>query len=308
MSARIARGSQARGKGRAAPRAVNTRRKKAPGILESMGLAPETAGRIGRWALALVAIGVIVGSALVLRLPQYAGTAIGEGIGEAGFTMRRVEINGADRVSRLDIYNVAFDQPSMAMPLIDLAATRERLLRFGWIREARVSRRLPDTLVVEIVERRPAAIWQRNQNLSLVDAEGVVLEAVRIEDMPNLPLVVGAAANRNLGSLASLLAAVPHLRPQVAGATWIGGRRWDLRFQTGEVLTLPEGDELALRAVRRFAAMDQQTQLLGRGFVRFDMRDPARMTVRVTREPGSGVPELAPPDPGQIPADLARTI
>lgn len=308
MSARIARGGQARGKGRAAPRAVNTRRKKAPGALESMGVSTETAGRIGRWALALVAIGVIAGSALVLRLPQFAGTAIGEAIGQAGFTMRRVEINGANRVSRLDIYNVAFDQPSMAMPLIDLTATRDRLMRFGWIREARVSRRLPDTLVVEIVERRPAAIWQRNQNLSLVDAEGVVLEAVRIEDMPNLPLVVGVAANRNLGSLAGLLAAVPHLRPQVAGATWVGGRRWDLRFQTGEVLTLPEGEELALRAVRRFAAMDQQTQLLGRGFVRFDMRDPARMTVRVTREPGSAVPDLAPPDPGEIPADLARTI
>jgi cell division protein FtsQ len=308
MNARIARGSEARGRGRIAPRAVNTRRRKTPGMLESAGLATETARRIGRWILALTAIGVLAGSAMVLRLPQYAGIALGEAIGRAGFTMRRVEINGADRVSRLDIYNVAFDQPSMAMPLIDLAATRERLLRFGWIREARVSRRLPDTLVVEIVERRPAAIWQRNRNLSLVDAEGVVLEEVRIQDMPNLPLVVGAAANRNLGSLAALLAAVPHLRPQISGATWVGGRRWDLRFQTGEVLTLPEGEELALRAISRFAAMDQQTQLLGRGFVRFDMRDPARMTVRVTREPGSGVPELAPPDPGPIPADLARTI
>ena len=39
------------------------------------------------------------------------------------FAMSRVEIKGAHRVSRLDIYNVAFDQPSTAMPLVDLAAT-----------------------------------------------------------------------------------------------------------------------------------------------------------------------------------------
>lgn len=312
MTARIARGSaqRARPKSRTPQRAVNTRRSKAkaPGLLESLGLPPRLVRRIGGILLLVCVFGVLIASALILRLPQLAGLAVGEGIGSAGFTMRRVEINGANRVSRLDIYNVAFDQPSMAMPLVDLEATRDRLLRFGWIKEARVSRRLPDTLVIDITERRPVAIWQNGGRLSLIDAEGVVLEPVRVEAMPELPLVVGGQANRHLASLATLLSAVPHLRPQVAGATWVGDRRWDIRFQTGETLTLPEGNDLALRAIRRFAGMDQQTQLLGRGFVRFDMRDPARMVVRVTRQPGSAIPALEPPDPGEMPADLSRTI
>lgn len=310
MTARIARGSaqRARPKARSQPRSVNTRRGKPPGLLESAGIPPNAVRRVGGWLLLLTVIGILVASALVLRLPQLAGIGAGEAIGKAGFVMRRIEINGANRVSRLDIYNVAFDQPSMAMPLVDLEATRERLLRFGWIREARVSRRLPDTLVVDIVERRPIAIWQHEGQLSLIDVDGVVLEPVRVEAMPELLLVVGDEANRHLPSLATLIASAPHLRPQVAGATWIGGRRWDLRFQTGEILTLPEGDELAVRAVQRFAGMDQQTQLLGRGFVRFDMRDPARMVVRVTREPGSSIPALAPPDPGAMPDDLSQTI
>lgn len=312
MTARIARGSTQRARpksqARAPSRAVNTRRSKSPGMLESIGLPPQLIRRIGGWLLLIAIVGILVASALILKLPQLAGIATGEAIGSAGFTMRRVEINGANRVSRLDIYNVAFDQPSMAMPLVDLAATRERLLRFGWIKEARVSRRMPDTLVIDVVERRPVAIWQQNNRLSLIDAEGVVLEPVRIEAMPELPLVIGAEANRHLASLAGLLSAAPHLRPQVAGATWVGDRRWDIRFQTGETLTLPEGDDLAVRAIRRFAGMDQQTQLLGRGFVRFDMRDPARMVVRVTRQPGSSVPVLEQSDPGQIPDDLARTI
>lgn len=310
MTARIARGSaqRARPKARSQPRSVNTRRSKQPGLLESAGIPPSAVRRVGGWLLLATVIGILVASALVLRLPQLAGIGVGEAVGKAGFTMRRIEINGANRVSRLDIYNVAFDQPSMAMPLVDLEATRERLLRFGWIREARVSRRLPDTLVVDIVERRPIAIWQHEGQLSLIDVDGVVLEPVRVEAMPELLLVVGPDANEHLASLATLIASAPHLRPQVAGATWVGGRRWDLRFQTGEVLTLPEGDELAVRAVQRFAGMDQQTQLLGRGFVRFDMRDPARMVVRVTREPGSSVPAMAPPDPGPMPDDLSQTI
>lgn len=309
MTARIARGGASKGQGRSrsTARSVSTRRQKPQSLLQSAGFAPGTGKRIGGWVFAGMAVAILVAVSLAFRLPAIAGTAMAETIGDAGFTMKRVEIKGAERVSRLDIYNVAFDQPSMALPLVDLEATRERLLQFGWVKEARISRRWPDTLVVDVVERQPVAIWQNNRQLNLIDGEGVVLEPVRLESMPDLPLVIGPAANREVAALSALLEGTPHLRPQIAGATWVGGRRWDIRFQTGETLTLPEGDE-AKRAILRFARMDQQTQLLGRGFVRFDMRDPRRMVVRVSRQPGSTVPELAAPDPGPVPEDLARTI
>ena len=308
MTARIARGGASKGQGRSRPgqRSVSTRRQKPQSMLQSAGFSPGTGKRIGGWVFAGMAAAVAIALILAFQLPAIAGTAVAETIGQAGFTMKRVEIKGAQRVSRLDIYNVAFDQPSMALPLVDLEGTRDRLLQFGWVKEARISRRWPDTLVVDVIERRPMAIWQNNQQLSLIDSEGVVLEPVRLESMPDLPLLIGPSANRQVGNLSALLEATPHLRPQISGATWVGGRRWDIRFQTGEMLTLPEGEEAA-RAILRFARMDQQTQLLGRGFVRFDMRDPRRMIVRVSREPGTSVPELAP-DPGPVPEDLARTI
>jgi cell division protein FtsQ len=313
MGARVTRGGQARGRAkprtRTASRGISTRKPKKQGLLESVGISPAWTRRLGNWALAGMTCAVIVAAVLAFRLPQLAGLALGEGVGGAGFTLKRVEITGAQRVSRLAIYNVAFDQDSMAMPLVDLAATRARLLRFGWIREARVSRRLPDTLVIDIVEREPVAIWQNNQQLSLIDGDGVVLEPVRTDHMPNLPLVVGPDANRHIGGLGALMQAAPRLRPQIAGATWVGQRRWDIHFQSGELLTLPEGDDEARRAISRFAMMDQQDPLLGRGFARIDMRDPRRTYVRISREPGAIVPPAAAtPDPGQPPQDLARTI
>jgi cell division protein FtsQ len=80
----------------------------------------------------------------------------------------------------------------------------------------------------------------------------------------------------------------------MAGATWVGGRRWDIRFQSGEVLALPEGEAAAQKALLRFAKMDQATPLLSRGFVRFDMRIPDKFIVRVSSQPGSSVPAIAP--------------
>lgn len=307
MSARIARGapsrSKAKGKG-------NSRsRKPPPGMLDALPLPAETIRRVSSWILGGMLLAVALALATVFQLPQLLGTAVGEAVGQAGFSVKKVEIKGLNRMQQLPVYNVAYDQNSMAMPLVDLEGTRQRLLRFGWVEDARVYRRLPDTLVVDIVERKPAAIWQHKQQLSLIDRTGVVLEPVKLDQMPDLPLVIGPAANRHAIHLDQLLAATPELKPMIEGATWVGGRRWDLRFQSGEVLALPEGSEAAQKALVKFARMDKSVQLLGRGLVRFDMRIPGKFIVRVSKEPGSVVPDLeSQPAPSAAPVDGVKTI
>jgi cell division protein FtsQ len=318
MNAKAARAAAPRGKakGKALVRTKSGRGREK----SAMG---EAVRRVSWWIFFLVLAALAVAALAAMRVPQMLGASAGKAIGEAGFTLKHVEIKGAEHVSKLDVYNIAFDQADAAMPLVDLEGTRQRLLRFGWIRDARVSRRLPDTLVVDIVERRPAAIWQHNQQLALIDMDGVVLEPVRLDAMPDLPLIIGPAANQRAGALARLVEAAPQLKPVMAGATWIGGRRWDIRFQTGEVLALPEGEDAGRRALARFAQIDQQNQLLGRGFVRFDMRVPGKLIARISGEPGSSVPAIAPAEPppaaapahapvkpraGDEPVDASKTI
>jgi cell division protein FtsQ len=308
-SARIARGSSAakpRPKGKTLSRG-SSKKKPQPGMLDALPISADAIRRMSWWLFMGVLAALAIAVAAALQVPQLVGTSIGEAIGKAGFTLKSVEIKGAVHVPRVEVYNIAYDQPSTAMPLVDLEGTRERLLRFGWVKEARVSRRLPDTLVVDIVERTPAALWQHNRQLALIDREGVVLEQVALDKMPDLPLVIGPAANRHAGELNRLLDSAPDLKPMMAGATWVGGRRWDLRFQSGEVLALPEGHQAAEKALVRFARMDKSTQLLGRGLVRFDMRIPGRFTVRVSNEPGSVVPELPPPAPA-APANASGPV
>ena len=284
MSAKIARGSQSRSKAKGKSLSRGSSKKAPPRkMMDSLPLPAETVRRVSGWIFlgVLLALGVAVAAAL--RVPQMVGTSVGEAVGQAGFAVKKVEIKGLNRM--------------------------QRLLRFGWVEDARVYRRLPDTLVVDIVERQPAAIWQHNRQLTLIDREGIVLEPVKLEAMPDLPLVIGPGANRHSGALNALLAAAPELKPMMEGATWIGGRRWDLRFQSGEVLALPEGQELAQKALVKFARMDQATQLLGRGFARFDMRIPGKFIVRVSRTPGGTVPDIDVDIPGSAaPVDARKTI
>jgi cell division protein FtsQ len=282
-NATIKRGTRA-----APPRRPRKAAAKKPGLLSraagAMPISHNTVQRVVTWGTLGLGVAASLAMLQAFGVPAMAGMQIGNAFGRAGFEVKRVDLRGIRNMDRLTVYAIAFDQHSMAMPLVDLDEVRGRLLRYGWVQDARVSRRLPDTLVVDIVERTPAAVWQNQGRLRLIDASGVVLEDVSGAATRDLPLLIGPNANLHAGELAGIIARAPSLKPVLAGATWIGERRWDLRFQSGETLALPEGQNEAERALVRFARMDQAQRLLGRGFLRFDMRDPTRFVARLDRQ------------------------
>lgn len=280
-AARVRRGSGAKAR-RAAPRA---KRPNSARVTRMAAIA---------FALFLALIAAV--TLVALDVPARAMTAAGEAIGRAGFTVKRVDVVGLRNMDSAPVYEVALAQRSMAMPLVDADGIRERLLRYGWIKDARVSRRLPDTLVIDIVERQPAALWQDREQLALIDADGVVIDRVPVTQMPDLPLLIGPRANLHERDLNEILDAAPTLKPQLVSASWVGGRRWDLKLQTGETIALPEGEEAAKAALSKFAELDKSSGLLGRGLIRFDLRLPGKMIVRLPRAPGE--PEAPPTTQG----------
>ena len=252
---------------------------------------------------------LMAGAAVIaLDLPAKAALSAGEAVGSAGFRVDGYQIVGLRHMDRKLVDAVVIDElrraaapeglTKPAQPLVDVSRIRERLLAFGWVKDARVSRRLPDTLVIDIVERTPSALWQDKQQLALIDGEGVVLDRVPVDRMPDLPLVIGAGANSKAGQLNTIMASAPTMQAQLASATWVGGRRWDLSFQSGETVALPEGEGPAKDALARFAKMDRSAGLLGHGLVRFDLRLPGKMIVRLPRSPGEPI-DLAPQQPAE---------
>lgn len=276
-------------------------------VIARLPLPQDFFRRLRNWSLGLfVGAGVIAG-VIAMGVPQMIGLSIAHGLGAAGFTVRNIQIVGRTHVDAPAVYAIVADARGQDMPLVDLSALRQQLLSLGWVADARVSRRLPDTLVVDLVERAPAAILQRNGQLSLMDSDGHVLAAVDPRHLPlQLPLVIGWGVERHLPELKALVASQPALARVVTGGTWVGDRRWDLRFQSGEVLALPEGEADAEKALALFTRKDQAERLLGRGYVHFDMRLPGQLVVRTSREPGARIADPAPPpEPSALPPNTA---
>ncbi|MGV1682280.1 cell division protein FtsQ/DivIB [Sphingopyxis sp. NJF-3] len=253
-------------------------------IINALPISPQALQRVANWTIGLSLAGVLAVGAHATGVTQKVQEEWAQVVGRAGFQVKKVEVVGAERIDRLKVYDIALAQKNRSMAAVDLQDVRHDLMKYGWIKDARVSRRLPDTLVVDIVERTPAAIWQNGGRLSLIDEKGVVLEPVSVATMPDLPLVIGPKANQRSQDLDRLLAEASSLKELLAGATWVGNRRWDLRFRSGETLSLPEGEMEAKAALAKFAHMDGANRLLGRGILRFDMRDPDRFVLRLPHE------------------------
>lgn len=250
----------------------------------AMGWLPFTEAQLRRFFLAVILGGAV---ALAWTVASYAGVpAMAEKqlaavARDAGFEVRRVEVRGVKNLNELKVYERALAERERAMPLVDIDGLRDELLQLSWVQDARVSRQLPDTLVIDIVERKPAAVLKKAGKLVLIDAEGTELETVSAARAKGKLIVGGPGAGKQVVALGALLDAAPAIKGQVREAEWVGNRRWNLTFRTGQVLALPEGGRQSAGALMKFAQIDGRNRLLGGKVAAFDMRAPDRIYLRV---------------------------
>lgn len=272
---------------RAENRAVTARRARgqASGLIDgAMGLLPFTEDQWSRIWLTIiigggVALAVVIAS--LAGVPALAEAQIAKAAADAGFAVRHVKVTGTNRMDEREVYALALAQRSRAMPDVDIAALRTQLLTLPWVRDARVSRQLPDTLAIDIVEREPHAVLARPDRLMLIDRSGVELAPIAEAKAKGMLRISGSGAAMQVAQLEQLLAAAPALQPQVKAAEWVGNRRWNLVFRTDQLLALPEGEVEAATALVQFARLDGQNRLIGGKVAAFDMRTPPRIYMRV---------------------------
>jgi cell division protein FtsQ len=278
---------------RGTARKVDKARRSTGSVLDlAMRWSPFTEGQLHRIFLA-----IILGAAAALAwlvasfagVPALANRQLAIFADDAGFEVQRVEVRGVERMNELKVYERVLGQRDRAMPLVDVEALRRDLLSLSWVSDARVSRQLPDTLVVDIVEREPHAVLQKPGRLVLIDRTGHELEPVSAANAKGMLRVSGPGAARQVEALARLLDAAPALRPQVSAAEWVGNRRWNLTFRTDQVLALPQGEKQSASALVSFARLDGVNRLLGGKVATFDMRAPDRIYMRI---PGRAQEEL----------------
>jgi len=275
---------------KAQSRAVTARKARgsASGFIDrAMGLLPFTEEQWSRIWLAMI-IGTGVGVAFIIAslagVPALAQAQVAAIAADAGFEVRHVRVTGTSRMDEQQVYARALATRNQAMPDVDVAKLRAELQALPWVKDARVSIQLPHTLAIDIVERTPHAVLEKADRLVLIDATGVELEPVSADKAKGMLRLAGPGAGKQAKGLEALLAAAPALAPKVEAAEWVGNRRWNLTFETGQLLALPEGEIEAATALVKFARLDGQNRLLGGKVLAFDMRTPPRLYLRLPED------------------------
>ena len=302
-NARQIAGAQAK-----ARRAKSARSKTRSLLSQILALVPLSEAQLHRVMMVMILGGAALMLALVASaagIPAMARQQFAAIAASAGFEVRRVEVRGVKRLNELKVYERALAQRNRAMPLVDVQSLRDDLMELSWVADARVSRQLPDTLVIDIVERKAHAVLQLPGKLVLIDETGHQLEPISPARARGKLVLSGAEAGKQVAVLSALLGAAPALKPQLREAEWVGNRRWNLTFKTGQVLALPEGHRPAADALVAFARLDGTNRLIGGRVAAFDMRSPGRVYLRIPGRSGDAALKPASAEKTAAPAKPA---
>lgn len=196
----------------------------------------------------------------------------------AGFGIENVRIVGGIETPELAILE-KLEIGGSSLVGFDAEAARARVAELPWVAGVTVRKYYPDTLKVEVVERKPLALWQSDGKVLMIDAGGYPIGPLDDARFVSLPFLVGEGANVRAADFLAALGSEPLVASLMRAAVLVSDRRWDLHLENGVTVKLPE--RRPAQALSQLVRLDQRHGLLSRDVTVIDMRLADRLTVRL---------------------------
>ncbi|GHC75217.1 cell division protein FtsQ/DivIB [Limoniibacter endophyticus] len=236
-----------------------------------------------RFAMTIASVGLFAASAMYGTAAGGHTPAVLQAItANAGFAIEQVRVNGQKEISEIDIVGALELDGSTSLIGFDAFAARARVAALPWVESVEIRKVYPGQVDVNLVERKPFALLQKDGDLSVIEEDGRVIAPLTNMAHLDLPLLVGAGADMRASQFIGEMAAHPDLASQVKAYIRVADRRWDLMLKNGVTLRLPEdGMEAAIDKVLR---ADREQGLFGKDILAVDLRQSDRMVLKMSPE------------------------
>lgn len=141
--------------------------------------------RVFRAVVGLVMI-IGIGSGVAWGARRYVRTS-------PRFAVSEIVTAGGKHRGPEDLSSIAGVSKGQNIFSIDLDRSRARLTADPWIESAELTRQLPGTITIRVVEREPAGIVAMNEGTYLVTRDGLVIKRVEPNDPLDFHIVTGVA-------------------------------------------------------------------------------------------------------------------
>lgn len=199
-----------------------------------------------------------------------------------GFGLDSVTLVGVRELTETEVLQAAGITSNNSLMFLNAANIRDRLLKAPLVQDASVRKLFPNKLLIEITERAPFALWQKDGAIMAISADGTAIEELHDARFAGLPFVVGGGANLRIAEFQKIVEAGGDLRTRVRAGVLVGERRWNIKMMNGLDVLLPaKQPELAFS---EFARLSRDARIADKDLISVDLRVPGRIFARMTEE------------------------
>ena len=205
---------------------------------------------------------------------------------DARFALKTIEVTGAQHTPRAAVDAVTRAYVGANLFKLDISNVQNDLGKLGWISRIDAEKKLPDTLRVRIVERKPVALLQTGDRLQYVDENGVAFAelspSVGDGDLPLIANASGAELARCVAMLRALRARDPELYARVSEIRPVAPDAFALYDRQLSTVVYATAGELSPKWRELYAIA--QSERLERGAIAYaDLRFSNRIVIKPSK-------------------------
>jgi cell division septal protein FtsQ len=115
------------------------------------------------------------------------------------YRIQKVVFIDNKRLTDEELREIAGDRVRKSLLTVSCREISRHMLQSPWIKSANVRKELPGTLAITIQETEPFALLDLNEHLFLIDEKGKILEELKDDAVPFLPVIISDPSREREG-------------------------------------------------------------------------------------------------------------
>ena len=197
-----------------------------------------------------------------------------------GFYLQNIYVTGDNNFQKDDIISIINNKKYKTIFDINLFKIHNNLLLNEWIETVKIERTLPSSIKIQIIEKKPIAIWQTKLGNKLITEDGSVISNANVTTFKNsLPIIIGEGANKDAFIILQSLRKNPNLYKNVWSISYINKRRWNVHLKQGLIVLLPRKKIHA--AWTKIDLLQKKFKILDIGLTEIDIRNEDQIFAKI---------------------------
>jgi len=199
------------------------------------------------------------------------------------FEVKDIRINGTEKTNPDELRQILTPNLNNLISF-DKDHAKSLLEQVGWVKRVNIKKIYPNTLIINIIETDPFAIYYDNQNNYLIDIDGQIISSnPDINVYKNLLIVRGEDAKTKLNEIIKEINIYfPDVRNRINELEFIEKRRWNLFLSGNLLIKLPDTE--IKESLNNLKKLFEDKQVLESNIIEVDLRIKGRAVIKVDGE------------------------